>query len=124
MARNGLPRHGLPKSRRLLRRSQFDRVFKQRRVFGDRCFAVYGALNDLDGPRLGMVVSRRVSVRAVDRNRIRRAIREAFRHNQDRLDAIDIVVVAKAPAATATGQELNDALIGLWTRLLEKCRKP
>jgi ribonuclease P protein component len=71
-----------------------------------------------------MVVSRRVSLRAVDRNRIRRVIRETFRQNQDRLDAIDIVVVAKTPAAAAAGQDLNNALIGLWMQLLEKCRKP
>jgi ribonuclease P protein component len=69
------------------------------------------------------VVSRRVSGRAVDRNRIKRVIREAFRHNQEWLEANDIVVVARAHAATASGHNLEKALTALWKQLVSKCKK-
>lgn len=117
-----MARFGLPKARRLLRRRQFDRVFERRCRCEDRRFTVYGAPNGTEEPRIGIVVSRRVSTRAVDRNRIKRTIRETFRHNQGWLDALDIVVVARSPAASATGHELEDALTGLWKRLLGKCK--
>jgi ribonuclease P protein component len=117
-------RFGLPRSRRLLNRRDFDRVFRRRCGCEDRCFAVYGRPNRGTGPRLGIVVSRRVSGRAVDRNRIKRVIREAFRHNQDWLDAIDVVVVARSPAAAASRRHLEDVLKGLWKQLVSKCKKP
>lgn len=69
-------------------------------------------------------MSRRVSGRAVDRNRIKRAIREAFRHNQEWLEANDIVVVARPHAASTSGRNLEDALTGLWKQLVSKCKKP
>ena len=44
------------------------------------------------GPRLGMLVTRKHAARATDRNRIKRCIREAFRLEQQNLDALDILV--------------------------------
>lgn len=49
-------------------------------------------------PRLGLAVSRKVDKRAVERNRLRRLIREWFRHRQHGLRGGDLVVVGK-PAA-------------------------
>jgi ribonuclease P protein component len=43
-------------------------------------------------PRLGLIVPKRLLSRAVDRNRVRRLLREWFRNNQGRLDGHDLVV--------------------------------
>jgi ribonuclease P protein component len=43
-------------------------------------------------PRLGLIVPKRLLSRAVDRNRVRRLLREWFRNNQGRLDGRDLVV--------------------------------
>jgi len=48
--------------------------------------------NTLGCPRLGLIVPRRVVPRAVDRNRLRRVVREWFRLNQERLGSRDILV--------------------------------
>jgi ribonuclease P protein component len=48
--------------------------------------------NALGCPRLGLIVPRRVLPRAVDRNRVRRVLREWFRLNQQRLGGRDILV--------------------------------
>ena len=74
-------------------------------------------------PRLGLAVSRRVSSRAVDRNRIKRQIRESFRLNRDLLPPVDIVVIPRPPARHASRQELRQALTRLWQRVLKQCER-
>ncbi len=80
---------------RLLRASEFERVFAARRSASDSSLVLYGAPNELGHPRLGLVVSRRTGG-AVERNRWKRLLREAFRHVQAELPALDLVCVARA----------------------------
>ncbi len=89
-------------------------MFDQRRAIANPLFKVHYA--DSDAPRLGMAVSRRVSPRAVDRNRIRRQIRESFRLIRPRLAPMDFVVLAKPAAAASESVQLRQALDQLWQR--------
>ena len=73
-----------PKKMRLLRASEFERVFEQRCSAADRLVIVYGAHNEVGHPRLGLTVSRKVGG-AVVRNRWKRCLREAFRRTQHEL---------------------------------------
>ena len=43
-------------------------------------------------PRLGILISRKLAAKATERNGIKRCIREAFRLEQSRLGAIDVLV--------------------------------
>ena len=58
---------------------------------------------------------------AVERNRIKRVVRESFRHWQTRLDTLDIVILGRAGVVTQPNRVLDDALGKLWTQLIEKC---
>lgn len=87
-----------PKSRRLTRAAEFDAVFGLRQSRADRQLIVYRAPNTLGHPRLGLVVSRKVSKSAARRNRWKRLIREAFRLVQHDLPAVDLVCLPKASA--------------------------
>jgi len=84
-----------PKRLRLLRASEFERVFAARNSAANTSFALYGAANEIGHPRLGLTVSRKVG-NAVERNRRKRLLREAFRLSQDSLPAVDFVCVARA----------------------------
>ena len=65
------------------------------------CFRLFAANNHSDGARLGLIIGKRRLKRAVDRNRVKRVVREAFRLNRSILPAIDIVVqLAEKPLAT------------------------
>ncbi len=103
-----------PRSARLLKGSEFKAVFDQRRVIADELFRIHYA--DGAEPRLGMAVSRRVSPRAVGRNRIRRQIRESFRLIRPRLAPLDFVILAKPAAAHSNSTRLRQSLNQLWQR--------
>jgi ribonuclease P protein component len=66
--------------------------------------------NGLSQARIGIIVSRRIARRAVDRNRAKRLVREAFRKVRHRLGGIDLVVeLRRCPArgaSAAAGAEL------------------
>jgi ribonuclease P protein component len=47
---------------------------------------------DAGSPRLGILVSKKHAARAVERNRIKRCIREAFRLEQEALGAVDLLI--------------------------------
>lgn len=90
--------------RRLSRSADFERVYRQGRSYGGRYFILHlfprsdegGAM--LDGPRLGLSVSRKCGG-AVERNRIKRLLREAFESQASRLHVADDVVVVARPEA-------------------------
>ena len=61
----------------------------------------------IQGPRLGVITSRRVG-HAVVRNRLRRQMREIFRHHQDKLgSAADLVLVMRSSAVGISSAELE-----------------
>jgi ribonuclease P protein component len=102
---NGLPRVGgagsrRPKRGRLSRSAEFERVYRQGRSVGNRFLVLYSfprssAGEAAAGTRLGVSVSRKVGG-AVDRNRVKRLLREAFAALAERIPADhDVVVVAR-----------------------------
>jgi ribonuclease P protein component len=86
--------NGFPKSVRLLRASEFDRVFAARASASDSALVLYGLENDLGHPRLGLAVSRKYGS-AVARNRWKRVVREAFRGVQSELPFLDLVCLPR-----------------------------
>jgi ribonuclease P protein component len=111
-----------PRRARLTEPVDYSQVFKCCRYrLTDRSFTVLATSSQLDRPRLGLAISRKVARNAVARNRIKRVIRESFRHWQTRLDSLDIVVLGRAGVATQPNKALDAALEKLWTQLIEKC---
>lgn len=93
-----MSRFDFPKTVRLLKSAEFDRVFARRCSFADGLIVVYFATGESQRPRLGLVVSRKCG-NAVVRNRWKRALREAFRLVQHKLPRhLELVVLPKRGA--------------------------
>ena len=116
-----LGRLRFPASRRLRRRIEFDSVYARGQRLGDRFFSVTASPNQAGAARLGLAVARKVAGSSVERNRLRRLIRESFRLRQHELPCLDLVVSARPPARSVGNVELRASLDVLWDRVKEQC---
>lgn len=72
---------------------------------------------DGDTARLGMAIARRHARTAVERNRIKRLVRESFRTRRAELPPLDIVVMLRANTAGVDSAALRAGLAHLWDLL-------
>ncbi|HAH20693.1 MAG TPA: ribonuclease P protein component [Candidatus Omnitrophica bacterium] len=84
------------KTYRLRAKKDFDALWKRGKSVHGQALGIKYSLNNLGGPRIGVVVSTKIHKRSVQRNLIRRRIREALRREYvPKIKNFDIVVIAK-----------------------------
>lgn len=108
---------GLPPSARLRRAAEFAAFRTASGKVQTQHFLLRVIPSTTGQPRLGLAVSRKVSKRAVARNRIKRIIRESFRLRRGRLPALDVLVIARPSAVAATNPALHSDLEVAWRKL-------
>jgi len=114
---------GFNRQLRIINPSDYQRVFAKPIKSGGSAFIVLATSNGLKQPRLGLAIAKKHMRRAVDRNRIKRQIRESFRQYKDTLPAVDVVVLAKQHTNKKTNSELAGVLKDHWQNLVRQCAK-
>jgi ribonuclease P protein component len=109
----------LPRAMRLRRPADFQRVYDRRRSASDAWLIVYGCENGLTHARLGLSVSRK-NGNAVQRNRLRRLYREAFRLTRHEMPGgLDLVLIPRKPQEP-TLEQIEESLCRLVNQLARR----
>ena len=102
---------------RLLREDGFDHVVHAENI-ADKYFKIFFVRNGRKNARLGIIADKRTLPGAVQRNRVKRAIREAFRQHCIKAQQIDLVVMVRCADSTAAKSE---ELKTLFSRVEDRC---
>ncbi len=123
-----MPTLRFTKKTKLIKTDEFSSVFNFRKRISARFLVVHYQPNTLAHARLGLVVGKKIAKLAVDRNYMRRVLREFFRVQQHTINHVDLVIrvqkkfekedfvqvkqefvtlIAKVNQRTKMGQQLN-----------------
>lgn len=120
-----VPDQSFPRGARLVNGKAYSAVFKKNRRFGDRYWTVLvhrsHAVDNCG--RLGLAVAKKRAKRAVDRNRIKRVAREQFRLHRQQLAGLDLVIMNRDPATTASAKQLGGSLQALIEQIVAQRSK-
>ncbi len=85
-----------------------------------RHFTVFANPNGLEHARIGIVAGKKAAARAVDRNRVKRIVREAFRSARAELRGLDVVVRLRRCPARGSGSVARGELSRLFAELASR----
>ncbi len=106
------------KDKRLLDAKAYKQVFDKVDVkIGHQHFLCLSRLNQLETPRLGLVIAKKQVKLAVQRNRIKRLTRESFRQHQHEIPPLDIIFLSRNGLSCLDNESLHKELLILWKRL-------
>lgn len=106
------------RSHRLVAQAEFKQVFDNPVKISQQYLMILCRLNQKEHARIGIIVGKRVANNAVDRNRIRRIVRDSFRLNQKKLVGWDIIVIARQQCDTLSREKIRKGIDNLWEKLL------
>lgn len=90
-------------------------MFAQAKKIVTNDFILFCRQNELGYARIGLALSKKKIAKAHERNRIKRLLRECFRHTQ--LPAVDIIFLARTGVAKQTNLAINSRLSKTWEKL-------
>ncbi|ACE84132.1 ribonuclease P protein component [Cellvibrio japonicus] len=112
------------KSLRLLCSRDFQTVFDDAPFRAShQLFLILSRPNQLPHPRLGLVIAKKHVSLAVQRNRIKRLVREQFRLQQQELAGLDVIVLSRKGVADLENAEFVAQFRQQLQRILKKARQ-
>ncbi len=102
---------------------RFKRVFAEGVRSHSAGFTVLALGNGGSRARLGLAVARKHLRRAVDRNRVKRRVRESFRRHQRALGGLDVVVMTRASLARCQPGKIDAMLQSHWSDIVRRAAR-
>jgi len=101
----------------LNRNHEFKRLYNKGKSAASQCAVVYCRRNGRDGNRIGFTVSTKIGG-AVQRNHVRRRLKEIYRLNEEKLKpGYDIVIVARMKSRYIGYREIESSVLALFRKL-------
>lgn len=123
MANKPAGNNSFSKRYRLITASDYRQVFiKPKKVSTPELNILY-VKNDQLTSRLGLAIAKKQLPLAVDRNRVKRLIRESFRKHRPQLNSLDIVVMARKSLLNMDNTRVRQQLDKLWSQLIQKGKR-
>ena len=104
---------------RLRKPGEYDAVFSSKNRSSDKFFLFLAIKNSINIARLGLAVPKKNVSSAVERNRIKRIIRESFRSQKNRLKGRDVVVFVKKQFNTKE-RDIKQTLVSHWDKIINE----
>ncbi len=98
----------LKKELRIRKQKDFDKIFSKGAYFSEKFLVLKTVENGLEVSRIGFIVSNKISKKAVERNRIKRLLREAIRLKWNKIKpGFDSVFIFRGKEVKKSFDEIN-----------------
>lgn len=111
---------GFSRQARLITKADYNTVFRHSRRYSDKYWTVLAHRSRSASARLGLAIAKKRAKRAVDRNRLKRIAREAFRHRQSELAGLHFVIMNRDAAITVSAATLRQSLDDVFSKIVHK----
>ena len=108
---------------RLLTPGHFQKVFNKPTRYGSSHFTILVTPNSEQTNRLGLAIAKKRVKLAVQRNRVKRLVRESFRLNQHQLPNIDMVVMVRSGIDNLDNDTITKQLEKIWRKISRQHKK-
>ncbi len=106
--------------RRLLKASDYRHVFDNAFKINNKAFTLLARKNHTNHSRLGLVIAKKNLKLAVQRNRVKRLLREYFRCHQQSFANYDLVVLTRREIAVMSQQQLSVYRDDIFNRFIKR----
>jgi ribonuclease P protein component len=107
----------LPDFNRLRKTKEIERIFKEGRGLKEDGFFIRAAKNNLNLNRFAFIAGQKASKKAVERNRVKRVLRETIRGKRESIKlGYDVIISALQGSSAKSREEIDQTL----TKLLKK----
>ena len=97
---------------RLTKQKDFDNVWQTGRSSFNECLGIKASKNKLANSRFGFVVSTKISKKAVDRNKIKRRLRNIIKENIEHIKpGYDVVIITQKAIINKEYKEIKDLVV-------------
>ena len=108
---------------RLLTPGQFQAVFNKPIRFGSKHFTLLVTPNTENKNRIGFAIAKKRVKLAVQRNRIKRLVRESYRLNQHEIPHLDIVIMAKTGIESLENNDIHMQIEKIWQKIVQRHKR-